>query len=113
MSDRASVQFRGPDGELSCVLYGKWGDPGLPEAATEFAKGITPSGWDGVGGMFPLSRLEVDAVIVSFLIWLSERRRLEFLVTRILGACPRIRSWRRKLPRNNLLTAIWTLSWSN
>ena len=30
-----------------------------------------------------------------------------------LGACPRIRSWRRKPPRNNLLTAIWTLSWSN
>ena len=29
-----------------------------------------------------------------------------------LGACPRIRSWRRKPPRNNLLTAIWTLSWS-
>ena len=31
---------------------------------------------------------------------------------RVLGACPRIRSWRRKPPRNNLLTAIWTLSWS-
>ena len=31
----------------------------------------------------------------------------------LLGACPRIRSWRRKPPRNNLLTAIWTLSWSN
>ena len=30
-----------------------------------------------------------------------------------LGACPRIRSWRRNPPRNNLLTAIWTLSWSN
>ena len=30
-----------------------------------------------------------------------------------LGVCPRIRSWRRKPPRNNLLTAIWTLSWSN
>ena len=30
-----------------------------------------------------------------------------------LGACPRIRSWRRKPPRNNLLTALWTLSWSN
>ena len=25
-----------------------------------------------------------------------------------LGACPRIRSWRRNTPRNNLLTAIWT-----
>ena len=33
--------------------------------------------------------------------------------TAVLGACPRIRSWRRKPPRNNLLTAIWTLSWSN
>ena len=32
---------------------------------------------------------------------------------RYLGACPRIRSWRRNPPRNNLLTAIWTLSWSN
>ena len=32
---------------------------------------------------------------------------------RLLGACPRIRSWRRNPPRNNLLTAIWTLSWSN
>ena len=31
----------------------------------------------------------------------------------VLGACPRIRSWRRNPPRNNLLTAIWTLSWSN
>ena len=30
-----------------------------------------------------------------------------------LGGCPRIRSWRRKPPRNNLLTAIWALSWSN
>ena len=30
-----------------------------------------------------------------------------------LGACPRIRSWRRKTPRNSLFTAIWTLSWSN
>ena len=29
-----------------------------------------------------------------------------------LGVCPTIRSWRRKTPRNNLLTAIWTLSWS-
>ena len=36
-----------------------------------------------------------------------------FLVNHELGACPRIRSWRRKPPRNNLLTAIWTLSWSN
>ena len=27
-----------------------------------------------------------------------------------LGVCPRIRSWRRKPPRNNLLTVIWTLS---
>ena len=35
-------------------------------------------------------------------------RRLE-----ALGVCPRIRSWRRKPPRNNLLTVIWTLSWSN
>ena len=30
-----------------------------------------------------------------------------------LGACPRIRSWRRKTPRNSLFTAIGTLSWSN
>ncbi len=37
------------------------------------------------------------------------RRRMREL----LGACPRIRSGRRNPPRNNLLTAIWTLSWSN
>ena len=30
-----------------------------------------------------------------------------------LGVCPRIRSWRRKPSHNNLLTVIWTLSWSN
>ena len=30
----------------------------------------------------------------------------------ILGVCPTIRSWRRKTPRNILLTAIGTLSWS-
>ena len=29
-----------------------------------------------------------------------------------LGVCLTIRSWRRNPPRNNLLTAIWTLSWS-
>ena len=29
-----------------------------------------------------------------------------------LGVCPTIRSWRRNPPRNNLLTAIGTLSWS-
>ena len=34
-------------------------------------------------------------------------------IKHILGVCPRIRSWRRKPPRNNLLTVIWTLSWSN
>ena len=33
--------------------------------------------------------------------------------TMSLGACPRISSWRRNPPRNNLLTALWTLSWSN
>ena len=37
----------------------------------------------------------------------------DFGIARILGVCPRIRSWRRKPPRNNLLTVIWTLSWSN
>lgn len=31
----------------------------------------------------------------------------------LLGACPRIRFWRRKRPGNNLLTASWTLLWSN
>ena len=35
------------------------------------------------------------------------------LAVAVLGVCPRIRSWRRKPPRNNLLTVIWTLSWSN
>ena len=30
----------------------------------------------------------------------------------LLGVCPTIRSWRRKTPRNILLTALWTLSWS-
>ena len=43
-----------------------------------------------------------------------EKRLLQYGEIRVaLGACPRIRSWRRKPPRNNLLTAIWTLSWSN
>ena len=47
---------------------------------------------------------------------LREREGIDIARTtlrRILGACPRIRSWRRNPPRNNLLTAIWTLSWSN
>ena len=35
------------------------------------------------------------------------------LLPATLGACPRIRSGRRKPPRNNLLTAIWTLPWSH
>ena len=43
--------------------------------------------------------------------WRLRKRALE--LSRRLGVCPRIRSWRRKPPRNNLLTVIWTLSWSN
>ena len=39
--------------------------------------------------------------------------RQSHVCLRPLGVCPRIRSWRRKSPRNNLLTVIWTLSWSN
>ena len=43
--------------------------------------------------------------------WWDEERTFGDLIA--LGVCPRIRSWRRKPPRNNLLTVIWTLSWSN
>ena len=35
------------------------------------------------------------------------------LVASALGACPRIRSWRRNPPRNSLVTALWTVTWSN
>ena len=42
-----------------------------------------------------------------------DEERLREVVRANLGVCPRIRSWRRKPPRNNLLTVIWTLSWSN
>ena len=41
------------------------------------------------------------------------KREMLLYSSRLLGVCPRIRSWRRKPPRNNLLTVIWTLSWSN
>ena len=54
--------------------------------------------------------------LISVIGSLSDLEEGERLVARMkllsLGACPRIRSWRRKPPRNNLLTAIWTLSWS-
>ena len=47
------------------------------------------------------------AVGIDYSLFILSRFRSE------LGVCPRIRSWRRKPPRNNLLTVIWTLSWSN
>ena len=43
---------------------------------------------------------------------LMDQETVMRLVGPALGVCPTIRSWRRKTPRNNLLTAIWTLSWS-
>ena len=43
---------------------------------------------------------------------IEQNRQMADMLER-LGACPSIRSWRRKPPRNNLLTAIWTLPWSN
>ena len=61
-----------------------------------------------------LAALEPGSKTVVF----NESRRMLLTDTpglyyTVLGVCPRIRSWRRKPPRNNLLTVIWTLSWSN
>ena len=52
---------------------------------------------------------DLEGLIVRYP--LRESSVFERIVT-TLGVCPTIRSWRRKPPRNNLLTAIWTLSWS-
>ena len=63
-------------------------------------------GWD-LPGEFATLRLLLESRM-------GPRGKREFVqVLRLLGARPRIRSWRRNPPRNNLLTAIWTLSWSN
>ena len=48
---------------------------------------------------------------IACVLWIFEGR-YEEADREALGVCPTIRSWRRKSPRNNLLTAIWTLSWS-
>ena len=45
-----------------------------------------------------------DDEVQAFLTKVSMYEPIE--VTFHLGACPSIRSWRRKTPRNNLLTAI-------
>ena len=74
--------------------------------ALNWSSTLPITGWDGIrlGGspkrvtIFKLQKRGLDGSIPA------ELGRL--------GACPRIRSWRRNPPRNNLLTAIWTLSWS-
>ena len=70
----------------------------------------------GIGALMPvglyipardlaLARLSEDVLLLAIVNLI--------VVALALGVCPRIRSWRRKPPRNNLLTVIWTLSWSN
>ena len=62
--------------------------------------------------------LVVSAIVIDVLALMAIAGRISefgFSANKVaaLGVCPRIRSWRRKPPRNNLLTVIWTLSWSN
>ena len=75
--------------------------------------GVAPRlAWLGgmLGGLFLMQVLGV-AMLARGLSWAYSGTASEGSST--LGVCPRIRSWRRKPPRNNLLTVIWTLSWSN
>ena len=58
------------------------------------------------------ARVETKEARWAYAEWLAKAKR-RFGDRELLGVCPRIRSWRRKPPRNNLLTAICTLSWSN
>ena len=75
-----------------------------------------PAGWCGLVGLRPtwgrVSRYGVMRGVWSMdAVGPISRTVEDAAIT--LGVCPRIRSWRRKPPRNNLLTVIWTLSWSN
>ena len=74
-----------------------------PNQALQFAfNGLS------VGAVYAL--LAMGFTLVYSTVWFFD---LYYGASAALGVCPRIRSWRRKPPRNNLLTVIWTLSWSN
>ena len=62
--------------------------------------------------MLFLSATEIALITVVIVIGGGFRSFIFLAYYPSLGVCPTIRSWRRKTLRNNLLTAIWILSWS-
>lgn len=67
MSDMASVQFRGPSGDLSCVVFSQWGRALLHMVAEEFAELITKGANRSNYGSTPVDRFEPDAVLAKFI----------------------------------------------
>ena len=66
MGERSSIQFKGPDGDLSCVVYAQWGSPWLHLLALDFAEKLTKSNPNG-RALTPIDRYEGNAVLVKFL----------------------------------------------
>ena len=73
MSDPASVQFKGPHGDVSCIAYAHWGKPILPLLANEYAAALTAKSkkasddGDTYYPHTPLGRFAPDAVLADFL----------------------------------------------
>ena len=85
---------------------------GRPIVAVDLGGGRA---WSAAVAIWQSGRIEALAVApgIPDLAAQEKRDRVPAGLYQKLGVCPRIRSWRRKPPRNNLLTVIWTLSWSN
>ena len=92
MGEQVSVQFRGPGGDLSCVIYCV-GEMNLPDKALRYATELTATvdAGDGLGGM-PIERYEPDVVILDFTQWLNRNddrfgmmTSHEFCFYRLLG----------------------------
>ena len=87
MPERITIQFQGPDGKLSCILYSRRGHPALLEMAQGYAAGLTAR----VEALhpnrpisFPMDRYEVDVVILRFLRKVMEYRLPAVRIDRLL-----------------------------
>lgn len=70
MGTEATVQFRDPYGDLSCIVYGR-GEDRVVNLAGQYAAELTHRNeTEEPEGVMPLERFEASAVIVDFLQWL-------------------------------------------
>ena len=73
MGDRISIQYKNKDAE-SIVLFSHWDGMALKKLADQHYKNIVLPLHEKDGSFTPLSRMEVDTVIIDFIRYLSVTR---------------------------------------